>query len=76
MTTLGCTLQEAYDWIGSHHDSLAAEFLDLCDDISSFPEEGEAVNRELREYLDGLGNWVRANECWSFEVCFACAWKK
>jgi hypothetical protein len=28
------------------------------------------VDREVRIYLDGLGNWVRANDTWSFEVCF------
>ncbi|KAK3301877.1 terpenoid synthase [Chaetomium strumarium] len=67
MTTLDCILQEAYNQIGMLHDALAAEFLDLRNNIPSFPEESEAVNRAIREYVDGLGNWVRANECWSFE---------
>ncbi|KXX76221.1 Delta(6)-protoilludene synthase [Madurella mycetomatis] len=68
MNELGLSLQEAYDWIGRYHDGVAAEFLSLYKDLPNFPEESEEVNREVREYLDGLGNWVRTNESWSFEV--------
>jgi hypothetical protein len=68
MNELGLSLQEAYDWIGCYHDNVANEFLALYKDLPSFPEESETVNREIREYAYGLGNWVRTNECWSFEV--------
>jgi hypothetical protein len=47
---------------------LAAEFLSLYEYPPNFPDESDEVNKEVRAYLYGLGNWVRTNECWSFEV--------
>jgi hypothetical protein len=68
MKEKGLSLQETYDWIGRLHDDVADEFLRLYKDLPSFPDESEQVNREIREYAYGLGNWVRTNERWSFEV--------
>jgi len=68
MNEKGLSLQETYDWIGRYHDDVADEFLRLYKDLPSFPDESEQVNREIREYVYGLGNWVRTNERWSFEV--------
>ncbi|KAK3994268.1 terpenoid synthase [Cladorrhinum sp. PSN332] len=64
---LGLSVQEAFDWIGRYHDGLMQEFLSLYEDFPTFSEEGEQVNREIKEYLDDLGRWVRGNDCWSFE---------
>ncbi|KAK1834411.1 terpenoid synthase [Podospora conica] len=69
MKELGLSVQETYDWIGRYHDGVAAEFLALYEGLPVFSEETDDVNREIREYIHGLGNWVRTNECWSFEVC-------
>ncbi|KAK0622812.1 terpenoid synthase [Immersiella caudata] len=67
MKEKGLSLQETYDWIGRYHDDVADEFLRLYKDLPPFPDESEQVNREIWEYVYGLGNWVRTNECWSFE---------
>ena len=67
MKELAVPVQEAFDWIGRYHDGLVDRFLSLY--RNSVPVfEDEKVNAELREYLDGVGNWVRCNESWSFEV--------
>lgn len=60
-------VQEAMNWISDLHDKLANDFLETWNDVPTF---GGPVDREVRIYLDGLGNWVRANDTWSFEVCF------
>ena len=68
MNELGLSLQKAFDWIGQYHDGLAAEFLSLYEHPPNFVDESDEVKKEVRAYLYGLGNWVRTNECWSFEV--------
>ncbi|KAM7192315.1 terpene cyclase [Naviculisporaceae sp. PSN 640] len=67
MHQFGLTLHEAYEWVGSYHDDVLEEFIDLYETLPWFPNESEATNQELREYVNGLGDWVRANERWSFE---------
>ncbi|KAJ7798178.1 terpenoid synthase [Mycena leptocephala] len=57
-------VQEAMNWISDLHDKLANDFLETWNDVPTF---GGPVDREVRIYLDGLGNWVRANDTWSFE---------
>ena len=52
-------------WISRHHDGLVKQFKAQWKKIPTF---GGPIDREVRTYCDGLGNWVRANECWSFEV--------
>ncbi|KAI0294470.1 hypothetical protein B0F90DRAFT_1757050 [Multifurca ochricompacta] len=34
---------------------------------NKIPKFGEPVDEQLVQYSDGLGNWVRANDQWSFE---------
>ena len=68
MHELGLDAQGAFDWIGTCSDGLAEEFLGLYGDLPGFEDESEAVNRELRKYVDGIGNWVRGNDQWGFEV--------
>ena len=61
----GFSLEEAINHITSMHDSMASRFIALSKTLPSFgsPEVDEMASR----YVDGLGNWIRANECWSFE---------
>jgi hypothetical protein len=68
MNDLGLSVEHAYEWIGRHHDDVLNEFLTLYANLPWFPYESEITNAELREYVYGLGDWVRANERWSFEV--------
>jgi Delta6-protoilludene synthase len=69
MNQFGLGVQDALDWIGRLHDDLLDRFLDDYQNLPTFPEESETVNYEIAEYADALGNWVRANDQWSFEVC-------
>jgi hypothetical protein len=62
--------QQAINWIGALHDKIVDEFLETW---QTFPTFGGPVDREIRTYLDGLGNWVRANDAWSFEVRYSSA---
>jgi hypothetical protein len=68
MAELGVGVQEAMDWVGHFHDMLVDSFLAEYQRVPLFPDERETVNREILEYADALGNWVRACDQWSFEV--------
>ncbi|KKY32392.1 putative terpene synthase metal binding domain protein [Diaporthe ampelina] len=70
MAELDFGVQEAIDWIGRLHDELANDFRAEYARVPSLFTESEAVNLEIRLYADALGNWVRANDQWSFEVWF------
>lgn len=70
MQDLGLSVQDAFNWIGRYFGGAAIEFLKLYEDLPVFSEDTDEVSSEIREYVYGLGNWVRANECWSFEVNF------
>jgi len=58
-------VQGAMDWVSDYHEGLVAKFMDLYE--NKIPKFGEPVDAELAEYVDGLGNWVRANDQWHFE---------
>lgn len=68
MRQYGLNLQEAFDWIGDLHQDLENSFLANFKKLPHFPLESDTINRELHEYACALGNWVRANDQWSFEV--------
>ncbi|KAL0570241.1 hypothetical protein V5O48_011726 [Marasmius crinis-equi] len=55
----------ALEYIASLHDRLSHEFLALFSMIPTFGDP--MLDTEVSTYVDGLGNWVRANDCWSFE---------
>ncbi|KAG5719892.1 Pentalenene synthase [Termitomyces sp. T112] len=57
-------LDEAMKWIDDYYSKLVCKFLN---DLNYVPAFGEGFQSELERYLDGLGNWVRANDCWHFE---------
>ncbi|KAI3395183.1 hypothetical protein diail_1677 [Diaporthe ilicicola] len=67
MAELNLGVQEALDWIGRLHDELAAEFIVEYARVPELFTESEVANAEIRFYVDALGNWVRANDQWSFE---------
>jgi hypothetical protein len=64
MKQLNLDVQDALDWIGVLHDKLAERFLS---DYRRIPSWGGPLDLEVMTYADGLGNWVRANDQWSFE---------
>ncbi|KAK7021884.1 hypothetical protein VNI00_017173 [Paramarasmius palmivorus] len=58
-------IQGALDRVASLHDQLSREFLEALPTVPTF--EDPAINSEVSIYVEGLGNWVRANDCWCFE---------
>ncbi|KAG5727558.1 Pentalenene synthase [Termitomyces sp. T112] len=58
------SLAETMKWIGDYASKIVSEFLD---DLNHVPSFGEGVECDLERYLYGIANWVRANDCWSFE---------
>ncbi|KAG6867045.1 hypothetical protein C0993_007245 [Termitomyces sp. T159_Od127] len=57
-------LDQAMEWIGDYASRRVQNFLD---DFGYVPDLGEEFRGDAKRYLDGLGNWVRAHDCWSFE---------
>ncbi|KAF9038910.1 terpenoid synthase [Hymenopellis radicata] len=64
MHQLDLDLHGALQWISNLHDDLVAKFLEAWNHI---PVYGGPLDFEVRTYTEGLGNWVRANDQWSFE---------
>jgi len=64
MCLFNLNVAEAMDWVCKYHYEKQAEFLALRKQVPSF---GVEVNEALEEYVDLLGNVVRANHCWNFE---------
>ncbi|KAL7282972.1 terpenoid synthase [Trametes coccinea BRFM310] len=64
MRQFNTDIQGAMDWIARYHDRLVDQFLHH---YANLPSWGPEIDAQLRRYVDGLGNWVRANDCWSFE---------
>jgi hypothetical protein len=54
----------AMRYISDMHDRLADLFLE---NYKKLPSWGEPIDSWASRYVDGLGNWVRANDAWSFE---------
>ena len=74
MASLNLSVQGAYDWVGTLNDGIVDDFISCHKSLPHFesesgdPAETETINRHVREYADCLGNWVRATDCWGFEV--------
>ncbi|EMD32850.1 hypothetical protein CERSUDRAFT_161387 [Gelatoporia subvermispora B] len=61
---LKADLNGALKWVKEYHDELVTKFLENVDKVPSF---GPELDPQVARYVDGLGNWVRANDQWSFE---------
>ncbi|KAG6876666.1 hypothetical protein C0993_001380 [Termitomyces sp. T159_Od127] len=57
-------LEEAMKWIRDYASKLVQNFMDALNYVPYF---GEEIQGDVKRYLDGLGNWVRANDSWSLE---------
>ena len=58
-------IQGAMDWTYQYHKEVQAKFMDIYKNM--IPKFGEPVDTELAQYIDGIGNWVRAHVEWSHE---------
>src|ERR1700761_182068 len=59
-------IQGSMNWVHDYRKELESKFTDLYE--NKIPKFGEPVDTELARYVDGIGNWVRANGQWSFET--------
>jgi Delta6-protoilludene synthase len=64
MRELKIDLEASLTWVCEYHEQLERKFYECCDKI---PRWGEPIDSEVARYCEGLGNWVRANDQWSFE---------
>ncbi|KAG1801186.1 terpenoid synthase [Suillus variegatus] len=51
-------------WVADRHTKLEKEYFEA---IAAIPKWGEPIDSQVKEYCNGLGNWVRANYDWNFE---------
>ncbi|KAF8968469.1 terpenoid synthase [Flammula alnicola] len=57
-------VQSAIDWLERYAAGVHAGFLD---NVANMPSWGEAVDRRVKMYIDGIAQWVRGNDDWTFE---------
>lgn len=59
----------AIEWIHNYHLGLQAKFTEKYFQV---PRWGGPVDRQILQCIDGVANWVRANDQWHFESgrCF------
>ncbi len=65
MQHLCLDIHGALQCISQYLDDLVAKCLNAWNDI---PVYGGPLDFEVRAYTEGLGNWIRANDQWCFEV--------
>ena len=63
-------LQDAMSLIHAHISALKERFLTIREEV--WPQQQQSsqpgdASLTLLAYIDGIGNWVRANDAWSFE---------
>ncbi|EJD04763.1 terpenoid synthase [Fomitiporia mediterranea MF3/22] len=57
-------LEGAINKVVQLHAQTVKEFLD---GLKKVPSWGPEIDCQVQQYLYGLANWVRANDCWTFE---------
>ncbi|KAG1886767.1 terpenoid synthase [Suillus subluteus] len=64
MHELDTDVNGAILWVMDHHTKIEKKYFEA---EAAIPKWGEPIDSQVREYCDGLGNWVRANYDWHFE---------
>ncbi|KAL0947618.1 hypothetical protein HGRIS_013708 [Hohenbuehelia grisea] len=64
MRELQVDIAGAMDWLSAHHKTLVDRFLVQ---MASLPSLGADLDQRVQQYVNGLGDIVRGNDCWSFE---------
>jgi len=57
-------LHDTLTWLGRYTDVIVSRFLS---NIKHIPSWDPDTDRRVRKYVDGLGQWVRGNDDWSYE---------
>jgi hypothetical protein len=66
---LGNDLQTTLKWLVDHYDKKIDNFLAVREKVlkkDGFPVYGPRIDREVADYIEGLGFWVRGNNEWNF----------
>ena len=56
--------QGTENWISDWCDGLVGDFMNCR---ANLPSWGPDVDRQVKEYVEGLAQWVRGHDDWSFE---------
>jgi len=64
MKERGLNVQGSIDWLEQYAAGVHAKFLS---NIEKLPSWGRDVDRRVKIYVDGLAQWVRGNDDWTFE---------
>lgn len=64
MRQFNCSLDHAMAWAAAYHSQLEARFMDA---FKRMPSWGLEIDSQVEEYCQGIANWPRGNDCWSFE---------
>ncbi len=64
MNDFNVDLEHALEWAAEYHSEVETKFIEGLKDIPSF---GPEIDPQLQEYILGLANWPRCNDCWNFE---------
>ncbi|KAG1873561.1 isoprenoid synthase domain-containing protein [Suillus subalutaceus] len=65
MLELGLDIGSAMGWAAAYHTKLRKRFIG---GLAKIPSWGPSTDSLVKEYLDRLGNWVRAANYWSFDI--------
>ncbi|KAF8970725.1 terpenoid synthase [Flammula alnicola] len=57
-------LDGAMQWAANYHVEVETKFLD---GLKRVPSWGPEIDQQLKQYIYGLANWPRCNDCWNFE---------
>ncbi|KAG1813656.1 terpenoid synthase [Suillus subaureus] len=65
MVELGLDRSGAMAWAARYHAEVEKRF---TDSLAKVPSWGPLTDVLVKEYLDGMATWARANHCWSYET--------
>jgi len=63
MVEFGLDIGSAMGWAAAYHTKLETRFIN---GLAKIPSWGPSTDILVKEYLDGVGTFVRANYCWSW----------
>ncbi|KAG2047023.1 terpenoid synthase [Suillus hirtellus] len=64
MSELDFDIGSAMAWAAHYHAEVQKRFVD---GLAKVPSWGPSVDVLVKEYLDGIANWARANHSWGYE---------
>ncbi|KAG1780020.1 terpenoid synthase [Suillus placidus] len=65
MVELGLDRSGAMAWAAYYHAEVEKRF---TNGLAKVPSWGPSTDVLVKEYLDGMATWARANHCWSYET--------